>query len=148
MIFDIALFQYHLFRNLEQNVLKTKGAVPFRAAPSIRPESNMFLDVHFDSYVKFIQSTYRVDIDGRVFYFFFRNSKNKVDNTFCCPSSIEVVENKSGNCVTLFKFHYFSPHSDAILSQDSSEYDDVSDMKLDIVTVSDYIVNEFISKHL
>ena len=148
MIFDVILFQFHLFKNLEQNVIKAKGAVPFRASPSIRPAAKLFSAVgsNFEAYARFIQSTFRLDVDGQVFYVFFRNALNKIDRSFTWPSSIEVVQvvNKTAN--TIFKYHYFNngQSSDFILpSQCDPDYSSVDDMKRDIKIISDYVVQAF-----
>lgn len=149
MIFDVTLFQWHLFKNLEQKLKDKYVSVSFRAAPSIRPSSDMFTSIStkFETYVKFVQSTYRVDVDGQVFYFFFRNAKNLTDNSFTWPSSVEVIKSDRSNTTTLFKYHYFGNKPDGVLThQMSAEYNDVDDMKKDIKTLSDFIVDEFLKR--
>ena len=122
-------------------------SVSFRAAPSIRPSSDIFNlgSNKFETYVKFVQSTYRVDVDSQVFYFFFRNARNTLDSSFTWPSSIEVIGVVYTTAHTLFKYHYFGNKSDGILThQLSAEYNDVDVMKKDIKTLSNFIVEEFI----
>ena len=147
MIFDVTLFQWHLFKNIEQKIKEKKGGVSFRAAPSIQPSSNIFNlgSTKFETYVKFVQSTYRVDVDDQVFYFFFRNARNTLDNSFTWPSSVEVIRIAHTNTSTLFKYHYFGNKADGVLThQSSAEYNDVDDIKKDIKTLSNFIAEEFI----
>lgn len=146
MIFDVTLFQWHLFKNLEQKLKEKNGSVSFRVASSIRPSSDMFSygSSKFETYVKFVQSTYRVDIDSQVFYFFFRNARNTIDGSFTWPSSVEIIGVVYSTACTLFKYHYFGNKPDGVLThQLSAEYNDVDVMKKDIKTLSNFIVEEF-----
>lgn len=150
MMLDTALLQYHIFKNLESSLKKQFGdGTSFRAASSIRPESNLFTDIdNFSVYVKYIQSTYRVDLDGRLFYFFFRNKKNR-DGSFTLPSSIEIVEISNCSSQKVLKYHYFKDTSgDFILNQSPYYSDDasgLSEMRVDIKVISDFIVTQFLS---
>ena len=146
-IFNIALFQWALFQTLEKEFINGRGA-RFRAAPSIGPSTNLFASIvqtNLKSYVKFIQSVYRVDINNDVYFFFFRNARNPDDGSFTWPSSLEVIQVKNNNAATLFKFHYFGNKPDGILkTQTNPYYDDYDVMKQDIKKLTAFFLQEFL----
>ena len=69
MIFNIPLFQWNLFQTFEKELVSS--GYSFRAYPSTVPSTNLFASViqtNVQSYVRFIHSIYRVDVDSDVYY--------------------------------------------------------------------------------
>lgn len=145
MIFNIPLFQWNLFQTFEKELVSS--GYSFRAYPSTVPSTNLFASViqtNVQSYVRFIHSIYRVDVDSDVYYFFFRNARNPDDGSFTWPSSLEIVKVSNGHAATLIKFHYFGNKPDGILStQMNPYYDDKEVMKQDIKKLTSFFFQEF-----
>ena len=144
ILLNVPLLQFHLFKNLK-TVIADRVKVVVRPSISLVPAAltNM---ADANSYVKFISSIYRVDIDNFIFYFFFRNKKAD-DNSFTQPSSLEIATFSGGTYNTVYKVHYFGKnnvHPDGILYQLDDVFYDEANMKNCLVTISDTIVNDFV----